>query len=88
VVFASHTYWTPSISRTPIRPRACASLMLRLKASFFSACLLGYQLRAVIEKYKIPETAQECSFQIALLNQTGLKIGQVHNNWESPAFHA
>jgi hypothetical protein len=47
--------------------------MLRLKASFFSACLLGYQLRAVIEKYKIPATAQECSFQIALLNQTGLE---------------
>jgi hypothetical protein len=40
----------------------------------------GKEIRVVIEKHKIPVAAQECTFEIALLNQTGLKIGQVKDN--------
>jgi hypothetical protein len=41
----------------------------------------------VIEKAEVPVAAQECTFEIALLNQAGLKIGQVNSNWKilSPA---
>jgi hypothetical protein len=37
------------------------------------------EIRAVIEKAEVPVAAQECTFEIALLNQSGLAIGE---KWE------
>jgi hypothetical protein len=37
------------------------------------------EIRVVVEKAKVPVVASECAFEIAMLNQPGLKIGQVKN---------
>jgi recombination protein RecA len=46
------------------------------------------EVRVAIEKAKIPVAAQGCVFEIAMLNQPGLQIGQVKDNWKvlPPAF--
>jgi hypothetical protein len=46
------------------------------------------EVRVVVEKHKVPVAGKECTFEIAMLNQPGLKIGQVNSNWKipSPAF--
>jgi recombination protein RecA len=77
----------------PIPKNACA-LRLRLEAKdiYDKAVHIGLPARKkvhlVVEKAKIPVAALECTFEIAVLNQVGLKIGQVKDNWKivSPAF--
>jgi hypothetical protein len=40
------------------------------------------EVRVVVEKATIPVAAQECTFEIAMLNQPGLQVGQVKDNWK------
>jgi recombination protein RecA len=77
-------------------PKHAAAIRLRLSATdtFDKTVNTGLparkEIRVVIEKADVPVAAQGCTFEIALLNQTGLTIGQVHSNWTtvSPAFPA
>jgi len=61
-------------------PKHAAAIRLRLyaKDTFDKTVPLSLparkETRAVIEKAKIPVPAQECTFEIALLNQTGMKL--------------
>jgi recombination protein RecA len=45
------------------------------------------EVRVVVENHKIPVAEQECIFEIAILKQAGLEVGQVNSNWKitSPA---
>jgi recombination protein RecA len=70
-------------------PKHAAALRLRLCAKdiFDKAVHTGLparkEIRVVVEKPKVPVVAGGCTFEIAMLNQRGLKIGQVNNNWQS-----
>jgi recombination protein RecA len=75
-------------------PRHAAALRLRLSVkdifdkTVHASLPARKEIRVVIEKAEVPVAAQECTFEIALLNQPGLAIGQVNSNWRilSPAF--
>jgi recombination protein RecA len=69
-------------------PKHAAAIRLRLWANdvFDKTVHPGLparkEIRAVIEKHDIPVAALECNFEIAMLNQLGLHIGQVKDNWK------
>jgi RecA/RadA recombinase len=64
-------------------PKHASALRLRLFAkdvfdpAIHASLPARNEVRVVVENYKIPVAAQECTFEIALLNHAGLKIGQV-----------
>jgi recombination protein RecA len=68
-------------------PKHAAALRLRLYAkdvmdkTVHTGLLARKEVRVVIEKHKVPVAALECTFEIAMLNQPGLRVGQVNNNW-------
>jgi recombination protein RecA len=69
-------------------PRHAAAIRLRLYAKdiFDKTVHTGLparkEVRVVIEKHKGPVAGQECTFEIAVLNQPGLQVGQVTSNWK------
>jgi recombination protein RecA len=71
-------------------PKHAAALRLRLYAkdvmdkSVHTGLPARKEVRAVVEKPKIPVASGECTFEIALLNHAGLKIGQIKSNWVLP----
>jgi hypothetical protein len=72
-------------------PKHASALRLRLYAKdiFDKTIHLGLPARkevhVVIEKHNVPVAAQECTFEIAMLNQPGLQFGQVKT--PSPESH-
>jgi RecA/RadA recombinase len=69
-------------------PKNAAAIRLRLYAKDIidktvnASLPARKEIRVVIEKHKIPVAARECTFEIAMMNRTGLTIGQVSPNWK------
>jgi hypothetical protein len=69
-------------------PRHAAAIRLRLNANdifdkaVHTALPARKEVRVVIEKANIPVARRECIFEIAMLNQPGLQVGQVNDNWK------
>jgi RecA/RadA recombinase len=70
-------------------PKHAAAIRLRLSAkdifdkSVHPGLPVRKEIRVVVEKATIPVAARECIFEIAILNQPGLQVGQVNDNWQS-----
>jgi recombination protein RecA len=73
-------------------PKHAAAIRLRLYAkdifdkTVHPSLPARKEIRVVVEKHKVPVAAKECIFELAILAQLGLQVGQVKNGKISPAF--
>jgi recombination protein RecA len=69
-------------------PKHAAAIRLRLSAkdvldkTVHTELPARKEVRVVVEKATISVAARECIFEIAVLNQPGLQVGQVNDNWK------
>jgi RecA/RadA recombinase len=69
-------------------PRHAAAIRLRLSAKdivdkkVHTSLPARKDVRVVVDKATIPVAAGECIFEIAILKQPGLEVGQVYSNWK------
>jgi recombination protein RecA len=72
-------------------PRQAAAIRLRLYANdvidtkVHMVLPARKEVRVIIEKANIPVAGRECVSEIAMLNQPGLQVGQVNDNWKIPS---
>jgi recombination protein RecA len=70
-------------------PKHAAAIRLRLDAKDIcdkqanKGLPAKKEVRVVVEKATISVAARECIFEIAMLNQPGLQVGQVNDNWKT-----
>jgi hypothetical protein len=95
-IFLNQVRWRNGKLATPggFTPQHAAAIRLRLSAkdvfdkTVHPSLAARKEIRVVIEKADVPVGAQECTFELAMLNQPGLKVGQVNSNSKilSPGF--
>jgi recombination protein RecA len=67
-------------------PKHAAAIRLRLSAkdildkTVHASLPARKEIRVVIEKAEVPVAAQECTFELAMMPQFGLQVGQVKDN--------